>query len=173
MLMFNRVFKVGMSCIDEFKDQCLNQRQKLQMERAVAGAQHTFAFLCDDPVFQSGKWIFFRIICVICKCPFEREKKKKLFLMSCFSVDGSVQNFCNIRAVSMARPTIGNAALIISRSPFNHFSFVFCLFLVGINGICNFPSFYLINYSCSVQGMVAEEIAANITKADRNLGLCW
>jgi hypothetical protein len=52
-----RVFKVGMQCIDEYKDQCLNQRHKIQMERAVAGAQHTFAFLCDDPVFQSGKLI--------------------------------------------------------------------------------------------------------------------
>ena len=43
-----------MSCIEEFKNGCLNPRQKIQMDRAVAGAQHTFAFLCDDPGFQSG-----------------------------------------------------------------------------------------------------------------------
>lgn len=64
-----------MSCIDEFKDQCLNQRQKIQMERAVAGAQHTFAFLCDDPVFQSGK--FSSDSCVsICLNFIENEPKK-------------------------------------------------------------------------------------------------
>ena len=64
--MYRRVFKVGMQCIDEYKDQCLNQRHKIQMERAVAGAQHTFAFLCDDPVFQSGKLknVFFFSLCV-------------------------------------------------------------------------------------------------------------
>ena len=81
---FFRVFKVGMSCIDEFKNQCLNQRQKIQMERAVAGAQHTFAFLCDDPVFQSGKnelFLFSILSCCVSHNFFElwilKKKKKK------------------------------------------------------------------------------------------------
>ncbi|XP_046638845.1 uncharacterized protein LOC124320199 isoform X1 [Daphnia pulicaria] len=92
------VFKVGMSCIDEFKDHCLNQRQKIQMERAVAGAQHTFAFLCDDPVFQSE------------------------FLQHQSCLHGTSDDW--------------------ERCAY-HF-----------------------------QNMVAEELAANLTKADRNLGLC-
>lgn len=48
-----RAFKGGMSCIDHYKDNCLHRRQQLNLERHVAGARHTFAFLCDDPVFQS------------------------------------------------------------------------------------------------------------------------
>lgn len=64
----------------------------------------------------------------------EAKKKKKkrvllyvlklsfLFLFTIFSI----QNFCNIRAVSMARPTTGNAALTISRSLYsiNHVPFL-------------------------------------------------
>nr|CAH0113683.1 unnamed protein product [Daphnia galeata] len=92
------VFKVGMLCIDEYKDQCLNQRHKIQMERAVAGAQHTFAFLCDDPVFQSE------------------------FLQHQNCLHGTSDDW--------------------ERCSY-HF-----------------------------QNMVAEELAANLTKADRNLGLC-
>lgn len=48
-------------------------------------------------------------------------KLSSLFLFTTFSI----QNFCNIRAVSMARPTTGNAALTISRSLYiNHVLFL-------------------------------------------------
>ena len=49
------MFKTGMNCIDDYKERCLSPRQQQVIERGVAGARHTFAFLCDDPVFQAGK----------------------------------------------------------------------------------------------------------------------
>ena len=48
------MFKTGMACVDEYKNKCLPLRQRQAIERGVAGAKYTFAFLCDDPVFQSG-----------------------------------------------------------------------------------------------------------------------
>ena len=53
--LFLRMFKAGMNCIDDYKARCLTARQQQVIERGVAGARHTFAFLCDDPVFQAGK----------------------------------------------------------------------------------------------------------------------
>ncbi|XP_075210982.1 uncharacterized protein LOC142318296 [Lycorma delicatula] len=48
-----RAFKEGMKCIDDYADACLNRRNRRILEDHVAGARHTFRFLCDDPSFQS------------------------------------------------------------------------------------------------------------------------
>jgi hypothetical protein len=48
-------FKTGMQCIDQYAELCLNARERKLMNENVAGARHTFAYLCDDPLFQSGK----------------------------------------------------------------------------------------------------------------------
>ncbi|XP_046675120.1 uncharacterized protein LOC124363893 [Homalodisca vitripennis] len=46
-------FKIGMGCMDEFAKKCLSHQDRQTLEAHVAGARHTFKFLCDDPVFQA------------------------------------------------------------------------------------------------------------------------
>lgn len=46
-------FKTGMGCMDEYSKECLTERDRKILEDHVAGARHTFRFLCDDPGFQS------------------------------------------------------------------------------------------------------------------------
>ncbi|XP_054267023.1 uncharacterized protein LOC128989177 [Macrosteles quadrilineatus] len=46
-------FKIGMGCMDTFANTCLSTTDKQTLDAHVAGARHTFKFLCDDPVFQS------------------------------------------------------------------------------------------------------------------------
>nr|CAD7568667.1 unnamed protein product [Timema californicum] len=47
-------FKTGMGCIEEYANQCLSPRDHKVLEDHVAGAKHTFRFLCDDPGFQKA-----------------------------------------------------------------------------------------------------------------------
>ncbi len=77
-----------------------------------------------------------------------------LFLFTTFSI----QNFCNIRAVSMARPTTGNVALTIFRSLYiNHVLFKkknkqksWLRFCAAINWLTfAILGFYQINYLCA------------------------
>ncbi|EEB11578.1 conserved hypothetical protein [Pediculus humanus corporis] len=42
-----------MKCIDLYSDTCLSSSVRKIINENVAGARHTFAFLCDDPLFQS------------------------------------------------------------------------------------------------------------------------
>ncbi|PSN42456.1 hypothetical protein C0J52_18916 [Blattella germanica] len=42
-----------MGCINDYADNCLNPREKKILEDNLAGAKHTFRFLCDDAGFQS------------------------------------------------------------------------------------------------------------------------
>jgi hypothetical protein len=51
------------------------------MERAVAGAQHTFAFLCDDPVFQSGTFSSDSSYVDLFELYWRKSKRKKKGLM--------------------------------------------------------------------------------------------
>ncbi|XP_039275504.1 uncharacterized protein LOC111044446 [Nilaparvata lugens] len=46
-------FKTGMNCMNSYARECLNPDSRRIMEDHVAGAKHTFSFLCDDPSFQS------------------------------------------------------------------------------------------------------------------------
>lgn len=58
--MLCRGFKIGMGCMDDFGKRCLSYQERQTMEAHVAGARHTFKFLCDDPVFQTGN-----VTCVV------------------------------------------------------------------------------------------------------------
>lgn len=55
MIFFSSAFKKGMQCIDRYAEMCLPPNVRQIINENVAGARHTFAFLCDDPLFQSGK----------------------------------------------------------------------------------------------------------------------
>ncbi|XP_068083748.1 uncharacterized protein [Anabrus simplex] len=46
-------FKLGMGCMDDFSQTCLSVRDRRLLDDQVAGARHTFKFLCDDPDFQT------------------------------------------------------------------------------------------------------------------------
>ncbi|KDR12075.1 uncharacterized protein LOC110836537 [Zootermopsis nevadensis] len=42
-----------MQCFDQYAATCLNGDEREVMNRNVAGARHTFSYLCDDPSFQT------------------------------------------------------------------------------------------------------------------------
>ncbi|XP_014271844.1 uncharacterized protein [Halyomorpha halys] len=48
-----KAFKTGMGCMDAYFEDCLSENDRKIFESHVAGARHTFRFLCDDPGFQA------------------------------------------------------------------------------------------------------------------------
>ncbi|KAJ9595433.1 hypothetical protein L9F63_013344, partial [Diploptera punctata] len=42
-----------MQCFDNYAATCLSGEERKVMNNNVAGARHTFSYLCDDPSFKS------------------------------------------------------------------------------------------------------------------------
>lgn len=45
-----------MKCLDDYSDLCLTLDEKNMITESINGATSTFKFLCDDEVFQKGKY---------------------------------------------------------------------------------------------------------------------
>ncbi|XP_066904787.1 uncharacterized protein [Halyomorpha halys] len=47
-----QAFQTGMGCIDTYSQECLSDKDRKIFESHIAGARHTFHFLCNDPGFR-------------------------------------------------------------------------------------------------------------------------
>lgn len=62
LIVFYRGFKIGMKCLDDYSNLCLTLDEKNMITENINGATSTFKFLCDDEVFQKGKYTSISIL---------------------------------------------------------------------------------------------------------------